>query len=282
MQTRIIKRIFPAKPTLEGAGVHLRRGFGYHEVPAFDPFLLFDDFSSPNTNDYIPGFPWHPHRGIETVTYILSGEVEHQDSMGNKGSIKNGDVQWMTAGSGIIHQEMPQEHRGGLKGFQLWVNLPKAHKMMTPRYQEIARKTIPLVKKDGVLVKVIAGEYHGTTGPVADLMVNPTYFDVTLPKDKKFSYHVHKDHTVLLYVIEGNIVIGDASTEFVSAGNIILTENGESISCTAKTIDSQFLLIAGKPIGEPIAWYGPIVMNTEDEIKQALEEYQNGMFVKNS
>ena len=282
MRSRTIKKIYQAKPTLEGAGVHLKRGFGAYEVPAFDPFLLFDDFSSPNASDYMPGFPWHPHRGIETVTYILSGEVEHQDSMGNKGSIKKGDVQWMTAGSGIIHQEMPQEHKGGIKGFQLWVNLPQAHKMMSPRYQEIAGKTIPSMEKDGVIVKVIAGKWEGTTGPVSDLMVNPTYLDVALPKSKKFSYHVRKEYTVLLYVIEGSIALGDTSAEPVSAGNIILTENGENISCTAKNSDSKFLLIAGEPIGEPIAWYGPIVMNTEDEIKLALEEYQNGTFVKNS
>ncbi len=282
MQSRAIKKIFRAKPTIEGAGVHLKRGFGYHEVPAFDPFLLFDDFSSTNASDYMPGFPWHPHRGIETVTYILSGEVEHQDSMGNKGSIKKGDVQWMTAGSGIIHQEMPQEHKGGLKGFQLWVNLPQAHKMMAPRYQEIIGKTIPSVEKDGVTVKVIAGKYQSTTGPVSDLMVNPTYFDVTLEKGKKFLYRIPKDHAVLLYVIEGSITVGDMSADSVPAGNIILMEDGEEIVCTANNLDSQFLLIAGKPIGEPVAWYGPIVMNTEDEIKQALEEYQNGRFVKNS
>lgn len=281
MRSRTIKKIYQAKPTLEGAGVHLKRGFGHHEVPAFDPFLLFDDFSSLNASDYMPGFPWHPHRGIETVTYILSGEVEHQDSMGNKGSIKKGDVQWMTAGSGIIHQEMPQEHKEGLEGFQLWVNLPQAHKMMAPRYQEIAGKTIPSVEKDGITVKVIAGEYQGTTGPVSDLMVNPTYLDIKLPKGKKFSYRVPKDHTALLYIIEGSIAVGDKTEEPVSAGNIILTENGENIFCTAKNNDSQFLLIAGEPIGEPVAWYGPIVMNTEDEIKLALEEYQNGTFVKN-
>ncbi|MDO8572612.1 MAG: pirin family protein [bacterium] len=280
MKSRTIKKIFRAKPALEGAGVHLRRGFGYHEVPTFDPFLLFDDFSSSNATDYMPGFPWHPHRGIETVTYILSGEVEHQDSMGNKGSIKKGDVQWMTAGSGIIHQEMPREHKGGIKGFQLWVNLPQEHKMMAPRYQEIVGKTIPLVERGGITVKVIAGEYQGTTGPVSDLMVNPTYLDVSLPRGEKFSYHVPEDYTALLYIIEGDISIGDKSAEAVPAGNIILTESGENIFCTAKTVDSQFLLIAGKPIGESVAWYGPIVMNTEDEIKLALEEYQNGTFVK--
>lgn len=280
MLSRTIKQIFPVQTTLEGAGVHLKRGFGYHEVPAFDPFLLFDDFSSPNASDYMSGFPWHPHRGIETVTYILSGEVEHQDSMGNKGSIKKGDVQWMTAGSGIIHQEMPKEHKEGLMGFQLWVNLPQAHKMMAPRYQEIARRAIPSVEKDGITVKIIAGEYQGATGPVSDLMVNPTYLDVMLPKGKKFSYHVPQDHTVLLYVIKGGIVVGNEPAEAVPAGNIILTEHGEKIFCTAENDDAQFLLIAGEPIGEPVAWYGPIVMNTENEIKLALEEYQNGTFVK--
>lgn len=280
MLSRTIKQIFLAKQTLEGAGVHLKRGFGYHEVPAFDPFLLFDDFSSLNARDYLPGFPWHPHRGIETVTYILSGEVEHQDSMGNKGSIKKGDVQWMTAGSGIIHQEMPREHKGGINGFQLWVNLPQAHKMMVPRYQEIVGETIPFVERGGITVKVIAGEYQGTTGPVSDLMVNPTYLDVTLPRGKKFSYRVPKDHTVLLYVIEGGIVVGDETTESVSAGNIILLEYGDEVICVARNSDSQFLVITGEPIGESVAWYGPIVMNTEDEIKLALEEYQNGTFVK--
>lgn len=280
MLSRTIKQIFPAQPTLEGAGVHLKRGFGYHEVPAFDPFLLFDDFSSPNASDYLPGFPWHPHRGIETVTYILSGEVEHQDSMGNKGSIKKGDVQWMTAGSGIIHQEMPKEHKEGLKGFQLWVNLPRDHKMMPPRYQEILKKTIPLIEKDGIVVKVIAGEYQGTIGPVSDLMVGPTYLDVTLKKGRSFSYRVPKGNTVILYVIEGSIAIGSNSSKPVSAGSIILTEFGEEIICTAQNLDSQFILVAGEPIGEPVAWYGPIVMNTEDEIKLALEEYRNGTFVK--
>lgn len=278
MPPRKIKKIFSTKPTLEGAGVHLKRGFGYQEVPLFDPFLLFDDFSSPNASDYLPGFPWHPHRGIETVTYVLSGEVAHEDSLGHKGSIRAGDVQWMTAGHGIIHQEMPQEHKEGLKGFQLWVNLPAAHKMMPPRYRDVSSNTIQILEEDGIKVSVIAGVYKNITGPVRDLVAGATYIDVSLAPKKLFSYRVPLRDTAILYVLEGNILVGEGTDNRVWAGSLALLGPGEEITCIAKDSAARFLFISGTPLGEPVAWYGPMVMNTEQEIRQALQDYREGKF----
>ncbi len=278
MTMRGIKKIFKTKPTIEGAGVNLNRGFGFHEIPEFDPFLLFDDFSGENVSDYIAGFPWHPHRGIETVTYVLHGAVEHQDSMGNKGVIGTGSVQWMTAGSGIIHQEMPKESPGGLAGFQLWVNLPAKNKMMPPRYQDILPHDMPVIEKNGAHVRIIAGNFEGVEGPVRDLIVSPTYFDITLDADMTFVQDFPVGHTVLMYIISGSIV--EENNSVVSSGNIVLMGDGDNFSCTAGKSGVRFLLIAGKPLGEKVAWHGPIVMNTQEELALAFEEYQNGTFIK--
>lgn len=278
MNKRAIKKIYKTKATLEGAGVHLQRGFGFQEIPTFDPFLLFDDFSGENTSDYIAGFPWHPHRGIETVTYMLNGTVEHQDSMGNKGVIGPGCVQWMTAGSGIVHQEMPQESPGGLAGFQLWVNLPAKDKMMTPRYQDITPEDIPVVASEHATVRIIAGEYAHKSGPVRDLMVSPTYLDVSLGEHSNFTHTLPAKHTVVLYVVSGSIL--GVNDEFIYPGNILLMTEGESVEITAGDAGARFLLIAGAPIGEPIAWYGPIVMNTQEELVKAFQEFHDGTFIK--
>jgi redox-sensitive bicupin YhaK (pirin superfamily) len=266
---------------MEGAGVRLHRVFGNLEVPRLDPFLLLDDFGSDNPDDYIAGFPWHPHRGIETVTYMLSGKVEHQDSLGNKGVIGPGDVQWMTAGSGIIHQEMPERADGPLRGFQLWVNLPAAHKMITPKYRGITANEIPITTPgDGVTVGVIAGEYNGTPGPVQDVVADPEYFDVSLRPGLEFVRATHPGHRVFAYVVEGSALFEPAGRAPIGAGNAVVYEDGQSVSITAGDEGVRFLFLSGKPIGEPVSWYGPIVMNTEQEIRQAFEEYENGTFIK--
>lgn len=281
MQTRKIEKVYPAKPTMEGAGVRLKRGFGYFEVPEFDPFLLFDDFSSEIEEDYIAGFPQHPHRGIETVTYILEGEVRHKDSLGNHGSIKGGDVQWMTAGSGIVHEEMPQRHEEGIQGFQLWVNLPKEHKMMHPRYQEIKNSEIPVIKEGNTQVRVIAGHYKETQGPVKDLMVSPTYLDVTLDPETTFEFPTPQGHNFFVYVFAGRLMVRDDRSEhWVGEHDIGLLTNGSMFTCISGKNGVRFLLIGGKPIGEEVAWRGPIVMNTEDELDVAFAEFQTGTFVK--
>jgi redox-sensitive bicupin YhaK (pirin superfamily) len=267
------------KEALEGAGVHLHRGFGFGEVPRFDPFLLFDDFSSPNPLDYLPGFPMHPHRGIETVTYVLKGDVHHKDSMQNEGYIGAGDVQWMTAGSGIIHEEMP-EGTDGLIGFQLWVNLPSTHKMMKPRYQEITAEQIPQVTNDGVRVAIIAGTYAGTRGPVEDIMANPTYLDITLSPHTSLTMHVPEGDTAFIYVVRGSCTTR-VGAETVRSGTIALFERtGGDIHMTSDEAETQILFVSGTPLGEPVAWHGPIVMNTADEIRTALYGLQNGTFLK--
>jgi quercetin 2,3-dioxygenase len=263
--------------TLEGAGVHLHRGFGYHELPLFDPFLLFDDFSSKNEADYLSGFPLHPHRGIETVTYVLNGDVTHRDSIGNSGAIGAGDIQWMTAGSGIVHEEMPHG-TDGLMGFQLWVNLPKEHKMMKPRYQEIHASEIPTVTKDGVKVHIIAGSFEGTKGPVNDLVANPSYLDVSVEPGRSVTFNVTEGDTSFVYLFEGGIVTVGASYE---KGTIILHERkGTAVTLIARGAGARFLFVSGKPLNEPISWHGPIVMNTDDEIRIALYDLQNGTFIK--
>lgn len=278
MKIRTIKKLFPAQLTLEGAGVRLHRGFGYREVPLFDPFLLLDDFGSNDPDDYLAGFPWHPHRGIETVTYVIKGKVEHQDSLGNKGVINDGDIQWMTAGSGIIHQEMPQRYEGATKAFQLWVNLPKTHKMMPPRYRGITGKEIPVVEDDTARVKVIAGKYRNTGGVVTDLVVPTTYLDIELKKGREFTYEVPAEFNLFLYVFEGVITVEDH--EPVGESIVVLTNDGDTAKVRTTGGPARFILVAGMPLREPVAWYGPMVMNTDAEIKQALEEFRNGTFVK--
>lgn len=296
----VIKKIWKSQPTIEGAGVHLKRAFGFHDLPLLDPFLLLDDFRSENPADYKAGFPWHPHRGIETITYVLDGDVEHADSMGNKGDISAGDVQWMTAGSGIIHQEMPKGNRKGeMLGFQLWANLPAHSKMINPRYQGITRNEIPLIKtQDGAAIRIICGAVDGTQGPVQDIMTNPEYLDVELTPGKTFKHSVKADHTVIAYVIDGQAYFDKARIPFehpaagvnyfdmrppcvCDNGTLILYERGGThINVTTDKYSVRFLLVSGKPLNEPIAWYGPIVMNTAEELRQAFREYQDGTFVK--
>ncbi len=281
--TRKVVYVSRSRPTIEGAGVRLKRAFGYHDVPRFDPFLMMDDFHSDNPDDYIAGFPWHPHRGIETVTYMLGGNVEHGDSMGNKGVIGPGDLQWMTAGSGIVHQEMPQSTKGMLAGFQLWVNLPARRKMMGPRYRDITARDPPVVKlAGGVSVKVIAGEAGGARGPVRDIVVEPQYLDVALPAEGMFSHPVPKGHTAFAYVVEGAGIFSTGDREAVGPEHVLLFGDGDGVSVRAPGAPLRFLLVSGKPLGEPVAWGGPIVMNTQEELELAFEEYENGTFLKHA
>jgi redox-sensitive bicupin YhaK (pirin superfamily) len=279
-EPRAIRAIYTGRPTLEGAGVRLQRVFGYDEVPSFDPFLMMDDFGSSDPEDYMAGFPWHPHRGIETVTYMLHGEVRHGDSLGNAGAIADGQVQWMTAGSGIIHQEMPQEQPDCLRGIQLWVNLPAKDKMMSPRYRDIRAKDILVMGgAGGSSVKVIAGGYGGGRGPVRDIVSDPLYLDIAVPKGATFVQPVPDDHTTFVYAIDGEGTF-DRRQGVLSAGSLGLYGRGTEIEIAAGSTGLRFLLIAGKPIGEPVAWRGPIVMNTEAELDLAFREYRNGTFIK--
>jgi len=299
IQTRTIQRIMRAQPTLEGAGVHLNRAFGNIHVPDFDPFLLLDDFRSDIPAHYKKGFPWHPHRGIETITYVLRGEVDHADSMGNEDTIASGDVQWMTAGSGIVHQEMPRGGPDGrMHGFQLWANLPSSHKMMDPRYRGVRRDEIPeVVLSDGARVRVISGKVGATQGPVRDVITDPEYIDVTLPPGTQFDHPTKRGHTVFSYVIEGRgVFTGEtdhnspavegaddsepAKHPLLGNRTLVLFNDGDRIVITAEDDPVRFLLISGRPIGEPVAWYGPIVMNTQAELKVAFDEYANGTFLK--
>jgi redox-sensitive bicupin YhaK (pirin superfamily) len=284
---RKIRQAWQSQATMEGAGVRLKRAFGFRETPRLDPFLLLDAFHSENPDDYRRGFPWHPHRGIETITYILDGEVEHGDSMGNRGLISAGDVQWMTAGSGIIHQEMPKGGRKGeMWGFQLWSNLPARSKMMEPRYQEVKQSQIPVVKTSGgATVRVIAGEAAGVRGPVREIVTDPLLLDVSLPLGKIFTQPVAPRHNAFAYVIEGEALFETAAPgkapESYGEGALILFGEGEHVMVSAAERSVRFLLAAGKPLREPIAWYGPVVMNTQAEIKAAFEEFEKGTFVKN-
>ena len=298
-QDRKIRKVFKSRPTLEGAGVHLRRVFGNGEVPLFDPFLLLDDFRNTDPQKYIKGFPWHPHRGIETITYVLKGDVEHGDSMGNKGVITSGDTQWMTAGSGIIHQEMPRgDDRGVMEGFQLWANLPGSHKMMDPRYRDIKSAQVPEVEtKGGARIKIICGAVEGTQGPVRDIVIDPEYLDITVPAHSGFVHNTVRGHTVFAYVIGGKGIFCNEKNPYaydamgvnyfdmerdyyISNGTAALFDDGDQVAVTTQGEPVRFLLISGKPIGEPVAWYGPIVMNTDEELKTAFEEYQKGTFIK--
>ncbi len=279
---RNIDKILQSRPTIEGAGVHLKRAFGYSEAPDLDPFLLLDDFRSDDPELYIAGFPWHPHRGIETVTYMLEGTVEHGDSMGNKGVIRPGEVQWMTAGSGIIHQEMPKGNNGRMGGFQLWVNLPSSHKMMEPRYREVKNEQIPDVLTDkGIKVRVISGEINKKRGPVKDIVVDIEYLDVTMESGTEFQHSIEKGYRAFAYVIEGSGYFDSEKTRKIGKEHLVVFKDGENIKITSDDKVLHFLLISGKPIGEPVAWYGPIVMNTEEELQMAFEEYRNGTFIKN-
>jgi redox-sensitive bicupin YhaK (pirin superfamily) len=280
-EMRKIKTIYAAKPTIEGAGVHLKRVFGHAEVPTFDPFLLLDDFRSDNPKDYLAGFPWHPHRGIETVTYMIHGIVEHGDSLGNKGTIQSGDVQWMTAGSGIIHQEMPKGENGLMGGLQLWVNLPASHKMMDPRYRGIKSDNIPVHRGDnGITVKIISGKYNGLVGPAQDLVCEPEYFDVSIPPNETFEHSLPQEHTLFAYVLEGAGIFEPNAKTSITKENLVLFDLGEKARITADEQGLQFLLISGRPVGEPVAWYGPIVMNTEEELALAFDEFRSGTFIK--
>jgi redox-sensitive bicupin YhaK (pirin superfamily) len=300
-ETRKIHKVWRSTPTIEGAGVHLRRAFGFDEVPLFDPFLLLDDFRADRPADYIEGFPWHPHRGIETITYVLEGTVEHGDSMGNRGVIRGGDVQWMTAGSGIIHQEMPQGNAAGVMGgFQIWANLPASHKMMAPRYRDVKAAEIPEVAlDDGARIRIICGRVGGTEGPVRDIVTDPVYLDVTVPPGSEHFHPTRPDHTAFAYVIEGKGYFCkekdpftyemqgenyfDMQREpFASNGTLVLFRRGDGVMVSTEEEPVRFLLWSGRPIGEPVAWYGPIVMNTEQELRVAFEEYHNGTFIKHS
>ena len=280
-EVRKLDEVLPSRETIEGAGVHLRRAFGYHQVPRLDPYLLLDDFRSENRADFVAGFPWHPHRGIETVTYMLDGFVEHEDSIGNRGVLGSGDVQWMTSGSGIIHQEMPKPREDRMGGLQLWVNLPSSHKMMDPRYQEIRDAKIPQVDvAKGVRAKVIAGEVAGVQGPVRDIVVQPEYLDVSLEPHTTLEHAIPRGHTAFAYVLEGRGRFDADSGETIDSENLVIFEDGDRVRMEAHSVPLRFLLISGKPIREPVAWWGPIVMNSRHELEHAIEEFQTGTFIK--
>jgi quercetin 2,3-dioxygenase len=296
---RKIRKVSASRPTLEGAGVHLRRAFGFGATSLTDPFLLLDDFRGEKPADYIKGFPWHPHRGIETITYMLEGTVEHGDSMGNKGTIGGGDAQWMTAGSGIIHQEMPQPGPGGrMGGFQLWANLPSANKMMDPRYRDIGRADIPVAEAPGgVKVRVLCGVVGDVRGPVRDVVIEPQYLDVEMPAGAGFLHPTPRGHTVFAYVFQGTVQFCGQANPFsyeaeeascldtdrnpwIESEHLVVFEDGDCLAVTAGERGARFLLVSGKPLREPVAWYGPIVMNTQEELETAFEEYRNGTFIR--
>jgi redox-sensitive bicupin YhaK (pirin superfamily) len=299
MSFRPVRKIVQSEPTLEGAGVRLRRAFGFGKTEDFDPFLLLDDFRNDVPEDYLAGFPWHPHRGIETVTYVLNGTVEHGDSLGNRGVIGAGDVQWMTAGSGIVHQEMPQgDERGRMHGFQLWVNLPAALKMTPPRYQEVKAADIPeITGDDGTRVRVVCGEFWGRTGPVDGVASEPVYLDVSVPPGKRKALPVETSRHAFAYVFAGAGRFSNASAPLpppqeglqtpesrarAEADNrsLVLFGSGDEVEVQAGEEGVRFLLISGKPLHEPVAWYGPIVMNTREQLRQAFEELQQGTFLR--
>jgi len=300
MSIRPVKRIAQSTPTMEGAGVKLHRAFGFGTTSEFDPFLLFDDFRNDRPSDYMAGFPWHPHRGIETITYVLAGDVEHRDSLGNTGKLGAGDVQWMTAGSGIMHQEMPQgDAKGRMHGFQLWANLPSSLKMTAPRYQDIPAVAIPEVTDDdGTRVRVITGEFWGKAGPVEGVAADPRYLDVFVPPGKRKTLPVEVGRHAFAYVFEGSGTFSGASQPFgvltekeTAAGetlvreqtgnrSLVVFDSGDEVTVQAGDEGIRFLLVSGKPIEEPVAWYGPIVMNTQAELQQAVSELRNGTFIK--
>jgi quercetin 2,3-dioxygenase len=300
MSIRPVKRIVKSTPTTEGAGVKLHRAFGFGNTGEFDPFLLFDDFRNERPDDYRAGFPWHPHRGIETITYVLAGTVEHGDSLGNRGRLGAGDVQWMTAGSGILHQEMPQgDRQGRMHGFQLWANLPSSLKMTAPRYQDIPASEMPeILDDDGTRVRVICGEFGGKRGPVDGIAAEPRYLDVWVPAGRRKRLPVETFRHAFAYVFEGSGTFSDASPPFgvltekdnpqgqamsrERTGNrsLVLFDQGDEVTVQAGHDGIRFLLVSGKPIEEPVAWYGPIVMNTNAELQQAVAELRDGTFIK--
>ena len=305
MSIRPVKRIVQSKPTLEGAGVRLRRAFGFGDTTDFDPFLLLDDFRNNDPADYLAGFPWHPHRGIETITYVLAGNVDHGDSLGNKGSLGAGDVQWMTAGSGILHQEMPKgDPQGRMHGFQLWANLPASLKMTRPRYQDVKGADVPeIADDDGTRVRVICGSFWGKSGPVDGVAADPRYLDVFVPPGVRKRLPVETSRNAFAYIFEGSGRFRDASepravqTDPVGpavgpaeAGHhdgpdlenrtLVVFDRGDEVVVEAGERGLRFLLVSGQPIEEPVAWYGPIVMNTEDELRQAYAELRAGSFIK--
>jgi quercetin 2,3-dioxygenase len=299
MSIRPIRQVVQSQPAIEGAGVKLRRAFGFGKTSEFDPFLLLDDFRNEHPEDYVAGFPWHPHRGIETITYVLKGSVNHGDSLGNRGTLGSGDVQWMTAGSGILHQEMPKgDPQGKMHGFQLWANLPSSHKMMDPRYQDIPSGEIPeVLDDDGTHVRVVCGTFWGKTGPVDGIAADPRYLDVWVPPGKRKTLPVETYNNAFAYVFEGSGSFRDASqpqevqtervgdpvttpTEETGNRSLISFGNGDEVTVQAGDEGIRFLLVSGKPIKEPVAWYGPIVMNTEEQLRQAYAELHNGSFIK--
>jgi len=303
MAARTVRRITQSQPTIEGAGVKLRRAFGFGKTDDFDPFLLLDDFRNDVPEDYAAGFPWHPHRGMETITYVLAGEVDHMDSLGNKGALRSGDVQWMTAGSGIMHQEMPHGDREGrMHGFQLWSNLPASLKMTSPRYQDIHSGDIPeITDDDGTKVRVVVGDFWGKRGPVEGIAAAPRYIDVTLLPGKKKVLPVEVDRNAFAYVFAGSGKFRDSSKPFgvltertaldgsevhvrETAGNrsLVVFDTGDEVTVQAGDEGIRFLLVSGKPLKEPVAWYGPIVMNTNGELQQAIRELNDGTFIKES
>jgi redox-sensitive bicupin YhaK (pirin superfamily) len=266
---------------IEGAGVRLRRLFGHAEVPRLDPFLLLDHFGSADPADYVAGFPWHPHRGIETVTYMLSGQVDHGDTLGNSGTIDSGDVQWMSSGSGILHQEMPRRTEGMLEGFQLWVNMPAKSKMTTPEYRGVRGTAFPVVRDEsGASVKVVAGEFQGAVGPVDALPVDPTYLDVTLPAGRTFRAPTKKGYTAFAHPIEGEGRFAPDAPGPTGPREVVVYGDGESVEVRAGDAGVRFLLVSGRPLHEPVAWYGPIVMNRPEELQEALRELRRGDFIK--
>ena len=297
MSIRPVKRLVQSQPTMEGAGVRLRRAFGFGDTDETDPFLLFDDFRNERPEDYMAGFPWHPHRGIETITYVLAGDVEHRDSLGNQGRLGAGDVQWMTAGSGILHQEMPQgDAEGRMHGFQLWANLPRALKMTRPRYQDVVSKDVPVVTDDdGTTARIIIGDFWGRRGPVEGIAADPHYLDITVPPGKRKRIPVETKRHAFAYVFDGSGTFRDASdpqgvkTELMDgrtvvdeAGNrsLVLFDRGDEIVVQAGERGIRFLLVSGEPLQEPVAWRGPIVMNTQEELRQAWAELHTGAFIK--
>ena len=301
MSIRPIQRLVKAKPTVEGAGVRLRRAFGFGNTSDFDPFLLLDDFRNDVPEDYLSGFPWHPHRGIETITYVLAGTVEHGDSLGNKGSLGAGDIQWMTAGRGIIHQEMPKgDQSGRMHGFQLWANLPASLKMTAPRYQEVHAAEIPeAVEDDGTRARIVCGTFWGKKGPIDGIAADPVYIDVSVPPGKRKSLPVETDRHAFAYVFAGGGKFCNASAPLAvpteglgwldtsppqSAENrcLVLFDRGDEVVVQAGDEGIRFLLVSGKPLKEPVAWYGPIVMNTQEQLQQAYEELQEGTFLKSA
>jgi quercetin 2,3-dioxygenase len=283
---------------MEGAGVKLHRAFGFGDTGEFDPFLLFDDFRNDRPDDYRAGFPWHPHRGIETITYVLAGSVDHGDSLGNQGTLAAGDVQWMTAGSGILHQEMPQgDPQGRMHGFQLWANLPSSLKMTAPRYQDVVAAEIPeIVDDDGTIVRVVCGEFWGKRGPVDGIAAEPRYLDIFVPAGRRKTLPVETYRHAFAYVFEGSGTFRGASEPFgvlteqgddeilvrEQTGNrsLVLFDTGDEVTVQAGEHGIRFLLISGKPLEEPVAWYGPIVMNTQAELRQALADLRDGTFIR--